>query len=94
MIIKPSAVIRQNYSEVSALCKKTQEPVYLTKNGEGDLVVMDLEAFERRRKMLNLWEELINVQAERLAGAPDYELSDILEDFEAVRKELEGRANI
>ncbi len=50
MQIKPSASIRQNYNEIAALCKSTGEPVYLTKNGEGDLVVMDIEAFARREK--------------------------------------------
>ena len=40
MTIKPSAAIRQNYNEISEYCKKTGEPVYLTKNGEGDLVVI------------------------------------------------------
>ena len=57
MNIKPSASIRNNYNEISALCKSTGEPVYLTKNGEGDLVVMDIEAFSRREKMLKLREE-------------------------------------
>ena len=39
ILIKPSASIRNNYNEISALCKETREPVILTKNGEGDLVV-------------------------------------------------------
>ena len=43
MNIKPSASIRNNYNEISKLCKSTGEPVYLTKSGEGDLVVMDIE---------------------------------------------------
>ena len=68
MKIKPSATIRQNYNEIAALCKSTGEPVYLTKNGEGDLVVMDIEAFNRREKMLKLREELLSVEEERLAG--------------------------
>ena len=42
MNIRPSAAIRQNYNEIADLCRKTAEPVLLTKNGEGDLVVMDL----------------------------------------------------
>ena len=67
MNIKPSANIRQNYNEIAELCKKTGEPVYLTKNGEGDLVVMDINAFSRREKMLKLREELISVEEERLA---------------------------
>jgi PHD/YefM family antitoxin component YafN of YafNO toxin-antitoxin module len=68
MQIKPSASIRQNYNEIAALCKSTGEPVFLTKNGEGDLVVMDIEAFIRREKMLKLREELLAVEEDRLAG--------------------------
>ena len=40
MIIKASADIRQNYNKVADLCRSSEEPVYLTKNGVGDLVVM------------------------------------------------------
>jgi len=68
MQIKPSASIRQNYNEIADLCRSTGEPVYLTKNGEGDLVVMDIEAFTRREKMLKLREELLAVEEDRLAG--------------------------
>ena len=46
MNIRPSAAIRQNYNEIADLCRKTAEPVYLTKNGEGDLVVMSIDQFE------------------------------------------------
>lgn len=68
MNIRPSATIRQNYNEIADLCRKTEEPVYLTKNGEGDLVVMDMETFTRREKMLSLREELLSVEEDRLAG--------------------------
>lgn len=84
MLIKPSAAIRQNYNEISELCKKTKEPVYLTKNGEGDLVVMDIESFNRREKMLKLREALLSAEAERFAGQKDYtidELNSYLDDI-------------
>ncbi len=68
MKIRPSAAIRQNYNEISEMCKKTGEPVYLTKNGEGDLVVMDIESFNRREKMLKLREELLAAEEDRIAG--------------------------
>ena len=70
MTIRPSAAIRQNYNEIAEFCKRTGEPVYLTKNGEGDLVVMDIEAFHRREKMLTLQRELLAAEADRLAGSP------------------------
>ena len=47
MNIRPSAAIRQNYNEIADLCRKTTEPVFLTKNGEGDLVVMDIDPYNR-----------------------------------------------
>ena len=59
MNIRPSAAIRQNYNEIATMCRETAEPVFLTKNGEGDLVVMDIETFNRREKMLKLREELL-----------------------------------
>ena len=84
MQIKPSASIRQNYNEIADLCISTGEPVYLTKNGEGDLVVMDIGTFARREKMLKLREELLAVEEDRLAGragtTPD-ELDSYLESI-------------
>ncbi len=66
--IRPSAAIRKNYNEISALCKRTGEPVYLTKNGSGDLVVMDIESFAQRESMLKLRETLLRSEEDRLAG--------------------------
>lgn len=68
MNIRPSAAIRQNYNEIAQLCRDTKTPVYLTKNGEGDLVVMDIESFTRREKMLQLRENLLAVEEDRAMG--------------------------
>lgn len=77
MNIRPSAAIRQNYNEIAELCKKTAEPIFLTKNGEGDLVVMDIETFNRREKMLKLREELLAVEEDRLAGRKGVSLDEL-----------------
>lgn len=77
MNIRPSATIRQNYNEIAELCRSTMEPVFLTKNGEGDLVVMDINAFEKREKMLALRESLLAVEEERLAGRNGVTLDDL-----------------
>lgn len=82
--IRPSAAIRQNYNEIAELCRKTQEPIFLTKNGEGDLVVMDIETYEKREKMLRLREELLAVEEDRIAGRTGCtldELNDYLDDI-------------
>ena len=70
-LIKPSAAIRQNYTEIANLCKETGEPVFLTKNGEGDLVVMDIAAYDQREKQLELREKLVEIEELRKAGAQD-----------------------
>ncbi len=77
MVIRPSAAIRQGYNEISNLCRETSQPVYLTKNGEGDLVVMDIESFERREKMLTLREKLISAEEDRLAGKTGCTLDEL-----------------
>ena len=90
MLIKPSAAIRQNYNEISELCKTSKEPVYLTKNGEGDLVVMDIESFARREKMLKLREELISVEEARLNGSRGFTLDEVDKKLNEL---LDGMAN-
>lgn len=77
MNIRPSASIRQNYNEIANLCRETAEPVFLTKNGEGDLVVMDIDTFNRREKMLKLREELLAVEEDRLQGRDGCSLDEL-----------------
>jgi prevent-host-death family protein len=77
MQIRPSANIRQHYNEIANLCRKNAEPVFLTKNGEGDLVVMDIETYNRREKMLELREELLAVEEDRAAGINGVSLSEL-----------------
>lgn len=79
MNIRPSAAIRQNYNEIAEMCRKTAEPVFLTKNGEGDLVVMDIETYNRREKMLKLREELLSVEEDRLHGSKGYSIDEVSE---------------
>ena len=88
MTIRPSATIRQNYNEISNLCKETGEPVYLTKNGEGDLVVMDIEAFAKREKMLTLREKLLAVEENRQSGTRVYSVDEVDEILSSVIKEV------
>ena len=77
MNISPSAAIRQNYNEIADLCRKTAEPIFLTKNGEGDLVVMDIETYNRREKMIQLREELLSIEEDRIAGRSGCSLDEL-----------------
>jgi PHD/YefM family antitoxin component YafN of YafNO toxin-antitoxin module len=80
-IIKASATIRQNYNEISNLCKTTKSPIYLTKNGEGDLVVMDIVSFDERLKQLELRETLLEVEENRRAGIKDFTAKEVSEEL-------------
>ena len=88
MTIYPSAKIRQNYNEISKECKETNEPIYLTKNGEGDLVVMNIEAFNRREKMLKLREELLAVEEDRMAGIKGISIDDLDKKLDLLIEDL------
>ena len=83
MTILPSTSLRNQYNEISEQCKRTGEPIYLTKNGEGDLVVLSIEAFEKRQAMLELKERLLNIELEQRSGAKYYSLDEL---DEALRK--------
>lgn len=87
MNIRPSATIRQNYNEIAELCRGTHAPVYLTKNGEGDLVVMDIESFARREKMLALREQLLSVEEDRLAGRKGCTIDELDSYLDTLLKE-------
>ena len=58
MNIRPSAAIRQNYNEIAELCRKTAEPVFLTKNGRGRYAIVDMEEYERTQAVLKLMGEI------------------------------------
>ena len=56
--IKSSAELRNNYNEISSFCHTYPEPVFITKNGKGDLAVMSIEAYERMASCLELYEQI------------------------------------
>ena len=76
-MIRPVSDLRNNFADISKTVHETAKPVFLTKNGEGDLVVMDIESFNRREKMLKLREELLAVEEDRLAGRTGCSLDEL-----------------
>lgn len=83
--IRPSSDLRNKYNEISAYCHRYGEPVYITKNGTGDLAVMSIEAYERLTARFELYalleEGMADIRAGRVVDA-DEALDSILEDLE------------
>ncbi len=86
MLIKASAALRNDYAAISALAKETKEPIYITKNGEGDLVLMSIDAFEKREQMLQLRAKVLQAEQERIDGEPTISVSE-------AKKRLRERAS-
>lgn len=57
----------QNTEKLSELCHATQEPVFVTKNGYGDMVVLSMESYERYTARAKIFDEIMEgrAQAER-----------------------------
>ena len=53
--IRSSTDLRNNYNEISTFCHENEEPVYITKNGQGDLAVMSIEMYEMLSGKLELY---------------------------------------
>jgi prevent-host-death family protein len=77
MQIKSSTSLRNNYGNISSLAHQTQEPIFITKNGEGDLVVMSVEAYEERDKVLKHREAVLEAELSRLSGEPAFTIDDM-----------------
>lgn len=67
-IIKSISSLRNRTREIAAICHDQDEPVYLTTNGEGDLVVMSIDHYERLKAQVDLFEKLAVAQAQSAAG--------------------------
>ena len=88
MIIMASADIRLKYNDVVEKCKESGQPVYLTKNGQGELVVMDIASFEKREQELRAQQLVLEALASRLSGEKDYSLD---ESRSLINKLIEGK---
>ena len=74
-LIRPSADLRNHYSEISKLCRENRQPVYITVNGRGDTVLMGMTDFQQMQVELELLRTLADaeedVRADRVAPIED-----------------------
>ena len=91
MTIKPSAAIRNNYRKVADFCIETGQPVFLTNNGEGELVVMSVQAWEEERQRIRIEEALLRIEYEESNGIMRYTpIEDIFIEIDRIIGEAEA----
>ena len=74
--IRPSTALRNEYAEISRICHENGEPIFITRNGEGDLAVMSIEAFNLREASLELREKLMEAEEQLASGVKPVPLEE------------------
>ena len=77
MMIKSATALRNDYDKVVRLSKKKQEPIYITSNGESEMVFLTQELWEKREAELDLLAELLRRERNRIAGARTFSMNDM-----------------
>jgi prevent-host-death family protein len=85
--IRPITDLR-NTNEISELCHKQDEPIFITKNGYGDLVIMSVETYDRKLALVELYKKLAEAEEQIKEGIP---LIDGDEAFERLRNKYVGK---
>ncbi|WP_148137603.1 type II toxin-antitoxin system Phd/YefM family antitoxin [Candidatus Formimonas warabiya] len=79
-----STDLRNNYNEISTFCHESREPVFITKNGQGDLAVMSIETYEMLNGKLELY-HLLDEGREAVIAGRKRPLEDVMRD---IRQEI------
>lgn len=86
-MIRPVSDLRNNFADISKTVHETKQPVFLTKNGFGDMVVLSMEAYESLQLESEIYFKLSETErAEQ--GAKTYTSEEVLEE---VRKAVYGK---
>ena len=86
MIIKSSSELRKNYNSIADICRTTKTPVFLTRNGTGDTVLMDVETYNKREDDLKTAQRLLSAERARLQGVPGLSLDEFEQNMKAAIK--------
>ena len=86
--IKPISSLRNQTRAIASLCHEQDEPVYLTTNGEGDLVVMSIAHYERLKARVELFGKLAVAQGQAAAGEKGLTHTQVMKKL---RRRLHGK---
>jgi len=80
-VIKPISDLRNKSNEISEIAHNSDEPIFITKNGEGDLVVMSMAYYSKLQLKLDLFSKLAVAQSQKAAGDRGRTLSSVMKDL-------------
>ena len=82
--IRPISDLRNSANDISDICRQTREPVFITRNGSGDMVVLNIDEYERQMALIDLYGKLAVAEEEISSGATG-------EDFLSIASDLRER---
>lgn len=85
--IRPISDLRNSANEISDFCRQSREPVYITRNGTGDMVVLNIDEYERQMALIDLYGKLAVAEEEISSGAQG---EDILTVAHQLRERIHG----
>lgn len=85
--IRPISDLRNSANDISDFCRQTREPVYITRNGSGDMVVLNIDEYERQMSLIDLYGKLAVAEEEISSGAKG---EDFLSIASGLRERIHG----
>lgn len=77
--IRPVSDLRNNFAEISKIVHENNEPVFLTKNGYGDMVVLSMEAYENLQFESEVYAKLLEAEREAEHSDKTYSTKEVLQ---------------
>lgn len=85
--IRPISDLRNSANEISEYCRRTREPVFITRNGYGDMVVLSIEEYEQLYELNEIRKKLAEAEKEIAEGAKGV---DFLTFADELQKRVHG----
>ena len=90
MVIRSATALRNDYDGMVKLSQERQEPIFVTRNGDGEMVFLPIELWEKREAELNLLAEMLRREQNQLAGAKTSSMGEI----EALTEDILGEGGV
>ncbi|MDR3313509.1 MAG: hypothetical protein LBS96_03520 [Oscillospiraceae bacterium] len=89
MMIRPVSAVNKDFHEISSYCHKHGKPVFLTKEGEGDLVIMSFDRYQAQQELMGLRAKLLEAELQVERGEKLFTMEEIRAQMEEWRKDEE-----